>query len=56
MPRLDNSIEHLGAAVGKLLAWQPPMRLNETTREYFWRLAKFSSPQDAYLYTHLEPG
>jgi acetylornithine deacetylase/succinyl-diaminopimelate desuccinylase-like protein len=54
MPRLDNPVAHLGAAVGKLLAWQPPMRLNETTREYFSRLAKISSPEDAYLYTHLE--
>jgi acetylornithine deacetylase/succinyl-diaminopimelate desuccinylase-like protein len=54
MPRLDNPIEHLGAEVGKLLAWQPPMRLNETTREYFSRLAKISSREDAYLYTHLE--
>lgn len=54
MPRLDNPIEHLGAAVGKLLAWQPPMRLNETTKEYFSRLAKISSPENAYLYTHLE--
>jgi acetylornithine deacetylase/succinyl-diaminopimelate desuccinylase-like protein len=54
MPRLDNPIAHLGAAVGKLLAWQPPMRLNETTREYFSQLAKISSPEDAYLYTHLE--
>lgn len=54
MPRLDNPIAHLGAAVGKLLAWQPPMRLNETTREYFARLAKISSPEDAYLYTHLD--
>jgi acetylornithine deacetylase/succinyl-diaminopimelate desuccinylase-like protein len=54
MPRLDNPIEHLGAAVGKLLGWQPPMRMNETTREYFSRLAKISSPEDAYLYTHLE--
>jgi acetylornithine deacetylase/succinyl-diaminopimelate desuccinylase-like protein len=54
MPRMDNPIEHLGEAVGKLLAWQPPMRLNETTREYFSRLAKISSPEDAYLYTHLE--
>ena len=53
MPRLDNPIEHLGAAVGKLMAWQPPMRLNETTKEYFSRLAKISSPEDAYLYTHL---
>src|ERR1700730_11581716 len=54
MPRLDNPVAHLGAAVGKLLAWQPPMRLNETTREYFSRLAKISSPEDAYLYTALE--
>ena len=54
MPRLDNPIAHLGAAVGKLLAWQPPMRLNETTREYFSRLAKISSAEDAYLYTHLQ--
>lgn len=54
MPRLDNPIEHLGMAVGKLLAWQPPMRLNETTKEYFSRLAKISSPENAYLYTHLE--
>jgi acetylornithine deacetylase/succinyl-diaminopimelate desuccinylase-like protein len=43
-----------GAAVGKLLTWQPPMRLNETTREYFSRLAKISSSEDGYLYTHLE--
>src|SRR5205807_801878 len=28
MPRLDNPIAHLGVAVGKLLMWQPPMRLN----------------------------
>ncbi len=54
MPRLDNPIEHLGMAVGKLLTWQPPMHLNETTKEYFSRLAKISSPEDAYLYTHLE--
>ena len=54
IPRTDNAIEHLGAALGKLLTWQPPMRLNETTREYFARLAKISSSEDAYLYTHLE--
>ena len=27
MPRLDNVITHLGAAVGKVGAWQPPMRI-----------------------------
>jgi acetylornithine deacetylase/succinyl-diaminopimelate desuccinylase-like protein len=54
IPRPDNAIEHLGVALGKLLTWQPPMRVNETTREYFGRLAKISSAEDAYLYTHLE--
>jgi acetylornithine deacetylase/succinyl-diaminopimelate desuccinylase-like protein len=54
MPRLDNAITHLSMAVGKLGAWQPPMRLNETTREFFARLAKISPPDEAYLYTHLD--
>ena len=54
MPRLDNVITHLGAAVGKVGGWQPPMRLNETTREFFSRLAKISPPDQAALYTHLE--
>jgi acetylornithine deacetylase/succinyl-diaminopimelate desuccinylase-like protein len=30
------------------------MRLNETTRAYFQRLATVSSAEDAFLYTHLE--
>jgi acetylornithine deacetylase/succinyl-diaminopimelate desuccinylase-like protein len=53
MPRLDNAITHLGAAVGKVGSWQPPMRLNETTRVFFERLAKISPPDEARLYTHL---
>lgn len=56
-PRLDNPVVHLAAAVGKLGDWQPPMRLNETTRAFFQRMAAISSPGDAFLYTHLEdPG
>jgi acetylornithine deacetylase/succinyl-diaminopimelate desuccinylase-like protein len=54
IPRPDNPIIHLGAAVGKFGVWQPPMRLNETTRAFFQRLAKASSPEDAQLYTHLD--
>lgn len=54
MPRMDNAITHLAAAVAKIGAWQPPMRLNETTREFFARLAKISPRDDAYLYTHLD--
>ena len=54
MPRLDNPIVHLSAAVAKLGAWQPPMHLNETTRTFFSRLAKISTPDEAFLFTHLE--
>jgi acetylornithine deacetylase/succinyl-diaminopimelate desuccinylase-like protein len=54
MPRLDNAVTHLAAAVGKVGNWQAPMRLNETTREFFARLAKISPPEQAYLYTHLD--
>jgi acetylornithine deacetylase/succinyl-diaminopimelate desuccinylase-like protein len=54
VPRPDNPIVHLAAAVARVGAYQPPMRLNETTRAYFERLAAVSSPEDAFLYTHLE--
>lgn len=53
-PRLDNAIVHLAAAVAKVGTWQPPMRLNDTTRAFFARLAHISPPEDAFLYTHLE--
>jgi len=53
-PRPDNAIVHLAAAVAKVGAWQPPMRLNDTTREFFSRLAKISPPEESFLYTHLE--
>jgi len=54
MPRLDNAITHLAAAVAKVGSFQMPMRLNETTRAFFQRLATISPPEEAYLYTHLE--
>jgi acetylornithine deacetylase/succinyl-diaminopimelate desuccinylase-like protein len=54
MPRLDNPITHLAAAVAKVGNWQPPMKLNETTRAFFSRLAKISPPNEATLYAHLE--
>jgi len=53
-PRMDNPIVHLAAAIAKIGAWQPPMRLNETSREFFTRLAKLSPPEEAFLYQHLE--
>jgi acetylornithine deacetylase/succinyl-diaminopimelate desuccinylase-like protein len=53
-PRLDNAVVHLAAAVGKVGAWLPPQRLNDTTKTYFERLATISSPEDAALFTHLD--
>ena len=52
-PRLDNPVAHLAAAVAKVAANQPPMRLNDTTRTYFERLATVSSPEEADRYNHL---
>jgi acetylornithine deacetylase/succinyl-diaminopimelate desuccinylase-like protein len=54
VPRMDNAITHLSAAVAKVGNWQPPMRLNETTRAFFSRLAKISPPNEGNLYSHLE--
>jgi acetylornithine deacetylase/succinyl-diaminopimelate desuccinylase-like protein len=54
MPRLDNPVTHLAAAVAKVGSWQPPMRLNETTRAFFARLAAISPPEQAALYRALE--
>jgi acetylornithine deacetylase/succinyl-diaminopimelate desuccinylase-like protein len=53
-PRTDNAIVHLAAAVAKLGEWQPPMRLNDTTRAFFARLSKIVPAEEAFLYTHLE--
>lgn len=49
-PRPDNPIVHLAAAVAKFGTWQPQMRLNETTREYFRRMAEISPADRAFLY------
>lgn len=53
MPRLDNPVTHLAAAVAKIGDWQPPMRLNPTTRAFFAALAKLSPPRDAALFRNL---
>jgi acetylornithine deacetylase/succinyl-diaminopimelate desuccinylase-like protein len=53
VPLETNALAHLGEAVGKIAAWTPPMRLNETTAAYFKRLATVSSPEDADRYRAL---
>ncbi len=50
VPLQDNPVVHLSRAVAALAAWRTPIRLNETTREYFRRLADISSGADAARY------
>jgi acetylornithine deacetylase/succinyl-diaminopimelate desuccinylase-like protein len=52
-PRLDNPVLHLASAVSKFQTWQPAMRLSDTTRAYFERLATISPPDQAYRYNHI---
>jgi acetylornithine deacetylase/succinyl-diaminopimelate desuccinylase-like protein len=53
VPRIDNAVVHLGAAVGKIGAWEPPMHLNETTRAHLEKLASISPPDKAARYRAL---
>jgi acetylornithine deacetylase/succinyl-diaminopimelate desuccinylase-like protein len=53
VPRTDNAVVRLSAAVGKLGAWETPMKLNDTTRTYFERLAQISPPEKAARYNGL---
>jgi len=53
IPRLDNAVIHLAAAVNKVGTWQTPMRLNDTTRTYFEKLAGISAPEKAARYNSL---
>ena len=50
VPLRSNPIAHLSAAVARIAAWKPPIRLNDTTRAYFKRLAGLSIPADAKRY------
>jgi acetylornithine deacetylase/succinyl-diaminopimelate desuccinylase-like protein len=54
MPRRDNAVVHLAAAVAKVGTYQPRMKLNETTRAFFERLATVSPPDEAFLFGNLE--
>ncbi len=50
VPSLSNPITHLALAVAKLGTWETPVRLNDTTREFFARLATISPPEQARLF------
>ena len=54
IPVIDNAVAILAQAVARAGAWQTEVRLNDTTRTYFQRLAEISAPQDAYRYLNVE--
>jgi len=54
VPRMDNPVIHLGAALDKVGNYQPPMRLNETTRSFFQKLSKISPPELQAIFNKLE--
>src|SRR6202167_3806363 len=46
-PLRTNAVVHLAKAVETIAAWDPPMRFNDTTRDYFEKMAQVSSPEEA---------
>jgi acetylornithine deacetylase/succinyl-diaminopimelate desuccinylase-like protein len=50
VPLQSNPLAHLAKAVDKVVEWQPPIIINETTGTYFKRLAALSPPEDARRY------
>ncbi len=56
VPLRSNAVVHLAKAIAKIADWQPPMRLNETTKAFFERLAAISPPEEAARYRTILAG
>jgi acetylornithine deacetylase/succinyl-diaminopimelate desuccinylase-like protein len=50
VPQQSNPVALLSVAVGKVVAWTPPLRINETTGSYFRTLATMVAPDVAQRY------
>jgi len=50
VPLQTNALLHLGGALERLGGWRPPVRLNETTRAYFTRLAAITTGEESARY------
>ena len=50
VPSKNNAVTRLSGAIGKVAAWVPPLRVNETTGTYFRKLAAMSPPEIAAKY------
>jgi acetylornithine deacetylase/succinyl-diaminopimelate desuccinylase-like protein len=46
-PMRTSAVLHLARAVERIAMWDPPMRLNDTTRTYFEKRAALSSPEES---------
>jgi acetylornithine deacetylase/succinyl-diaminopimelate desuccinylase-like protein len=55
LPRKDNAIYQLSAALGRLSQFDFPVKLNEVTATWFERSAKIQSNPDLELVTHHPP-
>lgn len=54
VPTTQNAVTILANAIAKAGEWETEVRLNETTRTYFRRLAEISAPDDAWRYLNVE--
>lgn len=52
-PLTTNALLRLSRAVTKVSEYRPPLRLNDTTRAYFEKIATISSPEDAARFNGL---
>lgn len=52
-PLRSSAIVHLSQAIEKIALWDPPMRLNDTTRRYFTMLSSVAPPEEAARYKAL---
>ena len=50
VPLRTNAIVHMSQAITKIAAWKTPIKLNETTRTYFTRLATMVGADSAQRY------
>ena len=50
VPLRANAVVRISAAIAKIGAWKPEIRLNDTTRAYFTRLALISTGEEAARY------
>lgn len=56
VPLRSNAVVHLARAIANVSEWQTQMRLNETTRAFFERLATISPPEEAARYRAILAG